>query len=121
MKDRKEQEAEFESMGLPKPTQTRVEWVGKFAKLVEDERTAFAKSVLCTYDYENSSSQFFVRISSGELIDPYYTNADIGRARLLTFSFRKVNAATFSAFVKYLKTKKRTDYTFARRLLMEKK
>ena len=119
MKDHKEEE--LEKMGLPKPTETLIEWFGKSANKVESERTEFAKTVSCTYDYDSLSSQFFIRISSGELIDPYYTNADIGRSRLSTFSFRKVNAATFNAFVKYLKTKKRTDYTFARRLLMEKK
>jgi hypothetical protein len=117
----KHQENEFDKMGIPKPTETLVEWFGKSSNKVEDERRAFAKSVSCTYDYELTSNQFFVRISGGELIDPYYTNADIGKARLATFSFRKVDATTFNAFMKYLKSKKRTDYTFARRLLMEKK
>lgn len=115
---RSHNDEDFEKMGLPKPTETLVEWFGKDGEKTE-ERSAFAKMVSCTYDYENLSKQFFLRISSGELIDPYYTNAGIGKARLSTFSFKKVNAATFNAFVKYLKTKRRTDYTFARRLLME--
>ena len=110
---------DFDQMGLPKPTETLVQWFGMDAKKVKDERTAFAKSVSCTYDYENLSKQFFLRISSGELIDPYYTNSGVGRARLATFSVRKVNVATLEAFMKYLNSNTRTDYTFARRLLME--
>ncbi len=111
---------EFQKMGLPSPTTMTIEWFGMEGKESE-ERTAFAKFVTCNYDYENISKQFFVRISNGELIDPYYTNVGIGRARLATFSFKKVNSNTFDAFIKYLKSKKRTDYTFARRLLMETK
>ncbi len=111
---------EFEKMGVPKPTETLVEWFGVGGKKCES-RSAFAKMVSSTYDYENMSKQFFLRISSGELIDPYYANAGVGKSRLATFAFRKVNANTFDAFMKYLKTKNRTDYTFARRLLMENK
>lgn len=111
---------DFESMGLPKPTETLVEWFGKDGKEA-NERSAFAKRVSCTFDYDLLSTQFFLRISSGELIDPYYVNVGIGKARLATFAFKKVNSNTFDAFVKYLKSKKRTDYTFARRLLMETK
>jgi hypothetical protein len=118
---KKHSKEELQNMGLPEPTRMNIEWFGLGGKSATEERTAFAKRVCCVYDYDNVSKQFFLRISSGELIDPYYTNAGIGKARLATFAFKKVDSNTFDAFVKYLKSKKRTDYTFARRLLMETK
>jgi hypothetical protein len=106
-------------LNLPSAGSVAVTFFGK-GGTTADEKAALAKSVDCSYDHENISTQYFIMFGRGEIIDPYqadfgYTQTKLSRM----YKYKKVSLKCFNSYIKYLETKNRIHFTTARRLLME--
>ena len=111
------QENEFVRMGIPDPDEVITKFIGKDG-LECEEYSSFAKKSLTT----SGTSQYFVRVGRGELIDPYGIDDNLSRKRISdVFKFKKVNKKAFDAFVKYLNSKDKIHFTTARRILLSER
>ena len=86
------QENEFVRMGIPDPDEVITKFIGKDG-LECEEYSSFAKKSLTT----SGTSQYFVRVGRGELIDPYGIDDNLSRKRISdVFKFKKVNKKVLS-------------------------
>jgi hypothetical protein len=104
---------------LPEEPATIVTYFNKDGENCTQEKQAVAKSIEIFSGYDNVSCQYFVRVGSGEVLDPHETHARLNQQILKRFPFRKVTKDAWSAYSNYLKNKKRQFFTNARRLIME--
>ncbi len=106
-------------MKLPEVPSTIITFYSKDGKICSREEESVAKSVEYFNGYNDVSIQHFVRVGSGEVLDPHATHLHLNKSKLKRFKFKKVVNKAWSFYFKYLKDKKRQNFTNARRLIME--
>ncbi len=109
---------DLKHLNLPPATSTEIIYLDKSGKECE-EKNAITKKVIGHYGYEESSTHYFIKYGSAELLDPHGVDSTIGRSRADIFKFKKVTEKAYNAYEKYLQTKNRIHFTTARRLIME--
>lgn len=112
-------EDELKSLNIPNPASCEVTFFGMGGKEVSEDERVYAKLVVNSYNYDDRSVQYFLKVGRGEIIDPYGVDSSVSKKRLQSdFTFRKVGKKTFDSFVEYLKNKNRIHFTTSRRLLL---
>lgn len=86
----------------------------KNAKPTDNEKTGFAKEVVCVLGDDMISRQYFVLFDRGQIIDPF--GIDSNKSTKNT-KYKKVSEDTFNNYLRYLKTKNSIYFTRARRTL----
>ena len=81
-----------------------------------NENFAVAKTVTTNHEDGRVSTNFYIRCTRGEFVDPHDTDRHI---KLYELGFTKVTMKTFTQYARYLATKNRLYFTRARRLNME--
>ena len=110
--------ADLSGLNIPDPDELEVSFLGLRGKDTE-EPTAFAKCVMSYQSGSEISSQWFIRMGRGEIIDPYEIDFGVTKKKLLSLKFKKVSKEAFESYKKYLECKNRLYFTRARRLVME--
>jgi hypothetical protein len=119
MSKNRHSEDEIESLNIPSPASSELTLFGAGGKKVSEDDRVYAKIVVSFYNYDDRSVHYFIKISNGEIIDPYGADSSISKGRLQSaFAFRKVGKKTFDSFIEYLKNKNRIHFTTSRRLLL---
>lgn len=109
--------ADLSGINLPEPENLDTTFLGLRGNITEEE-TAFAKCVVTTSE-NTQSSQWFIRMGRGEIIDPYEIDYGLSKKKLSALKFKKVSKEAFENYKKYLECKNRLYFTRARRLVME--
>ena len=110
--------ADLSGINLPEPDSLEIMFLGLRGNNTEEE-TAFAKCATTTTVRDGPSSQWFIRMGRGEIIDPYEIDFGVTKKKLSSLKFKKVSKEAFDNYKKYLECKNRLYFTRARRLVME--
>lgn len=108
-----------DNLKLPEKPSVLISFFDKNGEICDDEKKSIAKCVEYFHGYNDISVHYFLRVGSGEVLDPHGTHLHLNQQRLKRFEFRKVTSDAWTAYRKYLKNKKRQFFTNARRLIME--
>lgn len=107
------------SLDIPDGYKTDIRFLGE-KKCEADADTALAKEVTTWYNLEKHSTQYFIRVGRGEIIDPYGADYGYTKSKLSSmYKFKKVSKEAFEIYEHYLGNKNRLYFTKARRLVME--
>ena len=104
---------------LPEEPSIIVTFFNKDGCVCNREEESISKSVEYFHGYDDVSVHYFVRVGSGEVLDPHATHLHLNKSKLKRFEFKKVTTKAWGFYSKYLKDKKRQNFTNARRLIME--
>ena len=108
-----------DDLKLPEKPEVLITFLDRNGKCCDTDKQAVAKCVQSFHGYNDISVQYFVRVGSGEVLDPHGTHLHLNQQKLRRFEFRKVSAKAWNDYSQYLKNKKRQFFTNARRLIME--
>jgi len=109
---------DFKNLNLPDPQVSIIDYIGVNG-LPSEKDYAFAKIVTTNLDYDNVSTQYFVLVGRGEVLDPYSVDSGYSKKKLSSmYKYRRVSKQCFDSYIKYLETKNRIHFTTARRSLM---
>jgi hypothetical protein len=104
---------------LPEKPEILITFLDRNGNYCDTDKQAVAKCVEYFHGYNDISVHYFVRVGSGEVLDPHGTHRHLNQQKLKRFEFRKVNQNAWISYSNYLKNKKRQFFTNARRLIME--
>ena len=110
--------ADLSGINLPEPDTLDTTFLGLRGNATGEDM-AFAKCVVTTSPDSQPSSQWFIRMGRGEIIDPYEIDYGVSKKKLSVLKFKKVSKEAFDNYKKYLECKNRLYFTRARRLVME--
>mgnify|MGYP003114650715 CR=1 FL=1 len=112
------EDADLTGLNIPEPEKLETVFLGLRGKDSEEEMS-FAKCVKSYRSGDDVSSQWFIRMGRGEIIDPYEIDYGLSKKKLSALKFKKVSKEAFDNYKKYLECKNRLYFTRARRLVME--